>query len=449
MAFEGSFRLEVAQEATAFGGLDSAGSLDALVGLVEKSLVKVVELDSPRYRLLQTTRLYATERLADAREASEMQLRHGKAMASLAEVAQRRDPHVRSATWLASYLPDYDDLDTAFVNACARGDADVAAAVVVPLRLIDQLRGLFVNSSRRRQLVQGLLGKAGQLSQARLHSFIASCGWIDSPPGSRLDSALRAVALWRDLDQPRDLHGALAIAATETARNAHFAAAEALLREARELEEPNWPDRSVAIRFIHEGWVALFQGDNARYRDSVRAAMALCDRGDEQAMANAARVLLAWATLAAGDIHESVALARRSVEALSGPDQSDNLGQALTVLCEGLLASGEIEAARRAAIQALPLTDPEATHHFDLMQTVAVLAGSVRDYRRAAQLLGYVDGVGPTDVPPIDSILLLVQKTSSEVEAFLGIKDAEALRSWGARIDARDACRIAVECLAA
>jgi predicted ATPase/DNA-binding winged helix-turn-helix (wHTH) protein len=445
--FTGSFRLEVAQAATAFADLDDARVVDALVGLVEKSLVKLVEIDPPRYRLLQTTRSYAAEKLVVAREVEEMRSRHGKALASLAEVAQRPDRDLTSTSWLATYLPDYDDLDAAYWNACSQGEADVAAAVVVPLRLMDQFRGLFSNSSRRLRPVQDLLQRADPLSQARLHGFVASCGWIDSPPGSRLESARRAVTLWRELDRVRELHGALAIAATESARNGDHAAAAELIRESREIERPEWPDRSVAVRLIHEGWVALFCGDNARYRDRMRAAMALCDRGGELVMANAVRLLLASATLSAGDFDESIVLARSAVEGLRDSYQTDHLGHALTVLCEGLLASGDVDAARDVAIQALSKSDPEAVHHVDLIRAIAILAASAGDAATAAQLLGYVDSAMRTDAPAADALLGMAQKAGRDLDALLGLDKALALRSSGARMTHTEASRKAMQSL--
>ena len=62
------------------GDLDRAGIADVLARLVEKSLVATDMASSRerRYRLLETVRLYARERLVEAGEASAFDQRHAR-----------------------------------------------------------------------------------------------------------------------------------------------------------------------------------------------------------------------------------------------------------------------------------------------------------------------------------------------------------------------------------
>jgi predicted ATPase/DNA-binding winged helix-turn-helix (wHTH) protein len=74
--FAGGFTLEAAQEIAADPEIDQWDLLDHLGALVEKSLV-VAEGDShPRYRMLDTTRLFAFERLIENAEAESVRRRH-------------------------------------------------------------------------------------------------------------------------------------------------------------------------------------------------------------------------------------------------------------------------------------------------------------------------------------------------------------------------------------
>jgi predicted ATPase/DNA-binding SARP family transcriptional activator len=75
--FSGSFALDAAEGICAGGVLDGGQLLDLLGRLVDKSLV-LVDQDGgePRYRLLETIRQYAAERLADAGERAELERRH-------------------------------------------------------------------------------------------------------------------------------------------------------------------------------------------------------------------------------------------------------------------------------------------------------------------------------------------------------------------------------------
>src|SRR5436190_480531 len=68
--FAGGWTLEAAEAVAGFGELHKASVLEQLSGLTEKSLV-VLEADRARYRLLDTVRQYAQERLAEAAESDD------------------------------------------------------------------------------------------------------------------------------------------------------------------------------------------------------------------------------------------------------------------------------------------------------------------------------------------------------------------------------------------
>ena len=75
--FAGGFELGAVEAVCTGAGLDVAGSADVLARLVEKSLVAADEGGRERrYRLLETVRLYARERLDDAGEAAVLAGRH-------------------------------------------------------------------------------------------------------------------------------------------------------------------------------------------------------------------------------------------------------------------------------------------------------------------------------------------------------------------------------------
>jgi predicted ATPase len=81
--FVGGFSLELAQEVASGEDVDGWASLDALCSLVDKSLVMADAGESVRYRLLETTRGYALEKLADAGETKHWMERHAKVLRNL------------------------------------------------------------------------------------------------------------------------------------------------------------------------------------------------------------------------------------------------------------------------------------------------------------------------------------------------------------------------------
>ncbi len=78
--FAGSFTLEAAQHVVQEAAIDQWAALDHLGALVDKSLVLAEGDPVPRYRLLETTRAYALERLGEAGETDAMLRRHAEAL---------------------------------------------------------------------------------------------------------------------------------------------------------------------------------------------------------------------------------------------------------------------------------------------------------------------------------------------------------------------------------
>ena len=78
--FVGGFPLELAQAVVSDAQIDGWATLDLLGHLVDKSLVVADGAERPRYRLLETTRAFAIERLATAGETGPLQRRHAQAL---------------------------------------------------------------------------------------------------------------------------------------------------------------------------------------------------------------------------------------------------------------------------------------------------------------------------------------------------------------------------------
>jgi len=104
--FAGGFDLEAVESVCAGNGLDAATIADVLARVVEKSLVATDASSSRdrRYRLLETVRLYARDRLGEAGETFELSTRHARWALELAD-AERGGPRLdRDAANLRSAL---------------------------------------------------------------------------------------------------------------------------------------------------------------------------------------------------------------------------------------------------------------------------------------------------------------------------------------------------------
>jgi len=107
--FAGGFTLEAAEAVCADSIDDQSDVLDLLTHLVEKSLVEL-DVASERYRLLETVRQYAQERLDSSGEVSEMRTRHLDFYLSFAQTARPQLMGPAQGAWLARVDLERDNL---------------------------------------------------------------------------------------------------------------------------------------------------------------------------------------------------------------------------------------------------------------------------------------------------------------------------------------------------
>ena len=88
--FAGGFTLEAAQYVASDDRIDPWIVLDHLGALVDKSLVLAEGDPIPRYRMLETTRAYALERLAEAGETQATLRRHAQGLRRIARAVRER-----------------------------------------------------------------------------------------------------------------------------------------------------------------------------------------------------------------------------------------------------------------------------------------------------------------------------------------------------------------------
>jgi predicted ATPase len=236
-AFAGGFELEAVESVCWGGDLEAAGIADVLARLVEKSLVTADESPSRerRYRLLETVRLYALERLEEAGETAALADRHARWALELAE-AEGASPRLdRDAANLRAAL------DTLLERA--PGDALRLCVALLPF----WLRRIDLHEAERR--FDEVLAAAPERTALRAEALLAAAA-IDFrsgalPCGVPHAEESRAVAAevgdphaeWRALQFLGELavasdEAAVAVPwierALELARREGFAAAEAI-----------------------------------------------------------------------------------------------------------------------------------------------------------------------------------------------------------------------------
>ena len=107
--FAGGWTLEAAEAVGAGGEIEGAEVLDLLTQLADKSLV-AVESDSGRFRLVETVRQYAQERLVEAGEELATREKHRAFYVDFAEQARPQLLGPQQGAWLARIDLDRENL---------------------------------------------------------------------------------------------------------------------------------------------------------------------------------------------------------------------------------------------------------------------------------------------------------------------------------------------------
>jgi non-specific serine/threonine protein kinase len=140
--FAGSFTLEAVVVVATGAPVEGSEVFDVLAGLVDKSLVVSLALvGENRYRLLESTRAFALEKLGASGDGAAIRRRHAECFR---DVFARAEAGVAGRTkdeWLAEYGPDVDNLRTALDWAFTL-DGDTALGVALTAVAMDFWIGL-------------------------------------------------------------------------------------------------------------------------------------------------------------------------------------------------------------------------------------------------------------------------------------------------------------------
>ncbi len=110
--FPGSFSLDAAIAVATEDGSGRWEIIDAFGRLLDRSLITLGQREPPRYRLLETLRLYAAEKLQTSGEAEAAAERHARHLIELFDEADLSWEATPDPEWLARYQPELGNLQT-------------------------------------------------------------------------------------------------------------------------------------------------------------------------------------------------------------------------------------------------------------------------------------------------------------------------------------------------
>jgi predicted ATPase/class 3 adenylate cyclase len=347
-AFVGGWTMEAAEAvANPEGTLDVLGGLSSLV---EMSLVRLDETESePRFRMLETIREYAVDRLVNAGEDAAIQERHAEFYLAFAEAAEPELVRRNQGEWLERLAADGPNITAALGWFLIQNRIEEGLRLSLAMRFFWLRRSPFGEGSR--WLAAFLERPAEGVSPRTRARAIAAAGSFEHWLG-RLEEARRhyedALRLFReagDLIGEARLLRNLASVAIDLGE---FDEAESFLTKSREVAERTGNPRSVADVVGLCGTLAFAQGNYGEASARLREA------GDRF------RVLGDLASLmdAAGDAAYMMALSGDSAGAAKYFAESLTLAVQLEArdrISWALLGAGNLAAEQGDAVRAVRL----------------------------------------------------------------------------------------------
>ena len=390
--FAGSFTLEAAEEICAGEGLRREQVLDLLAGLEDKSLVEATPAAGQvRFRLHETIRQYAAEKLAETAEAALIRVRHLEFYGRLATEIAPRLTGPESAAWLDRLDAEHDNVRAALAYSLANADhLEIGLEMIGRLLRFWTTRGHFTEGRRWAGALLAAMPAThptpGQLAALRTAANLAYYQ-AAYPEARRLyEQALTAA---RALDDRPAIAASLRGLGTVAHGQADCKGALACYRESLALCHELGDRAGEATTLANLGLAAWQHGDSAAGRSQLEACLAHRRQlGDEVGIAYVLHLLsdIAWSEGRAGEAQslneESLTMRRRL---------GDRWGIAYSLDSLAVIAGRQGDRARARSLfaESLLLFNELGSQHglSDVLDHLAGLLADEESHELAAKLM--------------------------------------------------------------
>ena len=428
--FAGGFDLAAAEVVCGADVIDSFDVMDLLASLVEKSLVMMDEraddAGGARYRMLETLRDYAHEKLVSAGDIAATAARHCEHFFVVAKQVRDGLEGAEQALWVDRAETELDNLRAAMATARS-GGADVFIAVKLPMALQNfwLLRG-YVGEGRA--AVRAALALPAVQASDRHHAWglyigaVLASGQNDHAEARQMLET--GLAIVRRLDNPAEIAATLSTLAVVQLQSGDAAAAQHSENEAlrffQQLDDP----LCQAISHLHLGQCAAYLADD-------EAAALQLELGLAQARAIGQREIEAECSFELGTLcceaGNAVAARRWLDDSLQVCRASGNKrGEACALWCLGRvdLFVGDAAAARPRLAAALA-----AFRDFEMREQVL---GCLETCTRWAQVEHLAHRAG---APALGGLAVALGATATQMRQRLALaRSPRAERHWQERV---------------
>ena len=426
--FVGGWTLDAAETVAGDETLDALDITDLMSPLVEKSLVIAeAEEGRMRYRLLESTRAFALEKLEQSGERDTLARRHAQWAADFCDRMYEAVLTAPTAQLRAKFAPEFENARSAVDWGLAHDEVILAA------RTLAGFSGLYQRHGMHAELLSRLDAALGRLD-ADAQPALAGRAWrelstVTVGPRS-IEATQRAVELGERCDDPAVMAWSLLSLADGLWLAGRLDEAQTASSRALELLKQRGLTHSVIHvgALMNAGVIAHYCGRVDKARQFYVEGLAMATAGGYDHFGTSIRINMAELEFGIGNAARALELVSAIMAEGDGPRSFQIVTSALTSSAQFKIALDDIAGARIDAREALRLARGADWHVTTIaIQHLTTVAARSGDPHRGARLRGYVDASfrsqgyerGPSDTRTYDILMtaLREQLTDAEIEA--------------------------------
>jgi non-specific serine/threonine protein kinase len=391
--FAGGFSLDAATSVCAGDGLHENDVVDLLWSLTDKSLV-VADTGGvqERYRLLESTRAYALEKLGTVSERERLARRHGEYFRDQAQAADERWGTGSTSAWLSDVELDLDNYRATLEWSLTDGHDVVLGGIVAGV-----LERLWHNGGLTAE-GRYWIGRAQASLDESAHPQVAARLWgalaLMLTGGKRMhDCAQRALALYQSAGDNRGEAWALLYVGGGLTRMGRLEDASEAFDRALAMLRACGDKRGVAVGLSGQALNQRCRGDIVASRELYAQALGAFKALGNEAGTGALLGDLAELEFADGHVDQARRLVDEAIEVRARGKNATYLANGYYNKAAYCIALGDEEAAQEAAREGL-LWARQAQFALGIataLQHFALIGALRRHAHTSARLIGYVN----------------------------------------------------------
>jgi predicted ATPase len=355
--FAGGFTLEAAEAVLAESPDPWIDGLDAVAILAEQSLIRT-ETDSlgeTRYRMLETIRSFARERLRDIREETQVHLAHGRWVGDQVRDIYKHVLSPNAAHWLDVCEREHDNIRTALSWSLDNHNVNVGTRIADGSWRFWEIRGHYTEGRTWLERCLATFTDASPQQRALLLDGLGNITWKQGDVVTAARALEESLAIWREVGAESALNATLSNLGAVMERLGDLDRAEELQREALELARKYGDEQDVSLTLNNLATALWNKGDLDGAEQLLEESLAIKRRIGNLFGIAVSLTNLAILTSSKGNLEQAISYMEESLSLDRQLGNIDGIADSLGNLASLVSQTGDLARAAQLDAEALQL----------------------------------------------------------------------------------------------